>query len=171
MTAARVIAGGSASEYNSRKLNSAQLSEVCSFVERTAEEGLTTEEQAQKLVEEARPEDSPKHDLFEWDDRVAADAHRIDQARGYIMSVKITWVDAPEEEVRAFPAIKFKGKSTYTPMKKVLTSKDMTAQLLETAYQELLAWTNRYRTLEKVAEIRGVFKAVRGVKLVGKGKK
>ncbi len=40
------------------------------------------------VVEAARPSDSPLHDLFEWDDRVAASAFRLEQARGIIRTVE-----------------------------------------------------------------------------------
>ena len=41
------------------------------------------------LVERARPEDSPLHPAFEWDDSIAAEQHRIYQARQLCNSVRI----------------------------------------------------------------------------------
>lgn len=41
------------------------------------------------VVEEARSGDSPLHEFFEWDDTKAAHAHRLQQARTLIRSVKI----------------------------------------------------------------------------------
>jgi len=40
------------------------------------------------VVEAARSTRSPLHALFEWDDRVAAEERRLDQARGVIRSVE-----------------------------------------------------------------------------------
>jgi hypothetical protein len=41
------------------------------------------------VVAAAKPEDSPLHFWFEWDNRKAAAAHRINQARALIRSVRI----------------------------------------------------------------------------------
>ena len=40
------------------------------------------------VVEDARREDSPLHDIFEWDDAKAAHAHRLEVARQLIRSVR-----------------------------------------------------------------------------------
>jgi hypothetical protein len=42
-----------------------------------------------QVLEAARPEESPLHDFFEWDDSAAAEAYRIDQARELIRRVRI----------------------------------------------------------------------------------
>lgn len=41
------------------------------------------------LVAAARNPDHPLHDMFEWDDTVAAEKYRIDQAREIIRSVRV----------------------------------------------------------------------------------
>lgn len=41
------------------------------------------------VLEDARNEDSPLHKYFEWDDTVAANAYRKDQARELIRSVRL----------------------------------------------------------------------------------
>ena len=41
------------------------------------------------VVAHAKDEDSPLHECFEWDDSKAAHAHRLDQARSLITSVKV----------------------------------------------------------------------------------
>jgi len=42
-----------------------------------------------ELVEAARPEDSPAHGGFEWDDGAAAEQYRLQQARQWIRIVKV----------------------------------------------------------------------------------
>lgn len=49
------------------------------------------------VVDAARPEDSPLHDYFTWDDTLAAEERRKDQARPLIRSVEIRY---REETVR-----------------------------------------------------------------------
>lgn len=51
------------------------------------------------VVERARPQDSPLHGQFEWDDAAAAHRHRLDRARHLIRSVKIRY-QAPTGELR-----------------------------------------------------------------------
>ena len=41
------------------------------------------------VLEDAKDPDSPLHDSFEWDDEKAAHAHRIEQARALITSVRV----------------------------------------------------------------------------------
>jgi hypothetical protein len=55
-------------------------------LERLAREGDLSPE---RVVEEAESKDSPLHGLFEWDDEKAAHAHRLQQARSLIRSVRI----------------------------------------------------------------------------------
>ena len=42
---------------------------------------------ASEVVASARPEQSPLHDVFEWDDATAAEEYRLEQARGLVRSV------------------------------------------------------------------------------------
>lgn len=42
-----------------------------------------------RVVDDARADDSPLHDLFEWDDDKAAEAYRLQQARDVIGAVHI----------------------------------------------------------------------------------
>lgn len=49
------------------------------------------------VVDAARPLDSPLHHRFEWDDSIAAEAHRLAQARQLIRQVKIQVVTDPDE--------------------------------------------------------------------------
>ncbi len=44
---------------------------------------------AQDVVDAARPEGSPLHSHFTWDDSIAADAYRVEQARRLIRSYKV----------------------------------------------------------------------------------
>jgi hypothetical protein len=45
----------------------------------------------EKVVEEARDDNSPLHVYFEWDDDKAAQAHRLEQARGLLRRVRIIY--------------------------------------------------------------------------------
>ena len=65
------------------------MSEIAQELERiarSAPDGVLT---PSAVVESARDEGSPLHDKFEWDDGVAAEAWRLEQARRLIRTVKV----------------------------------------------------------------------------------
>lgn len=107
-----------------------------------AEDKLTTDEVLARAVDPA----SPLHTHFEWDDAVAADAHRRDQARQLIARYKVVRVDRSGGEIkfRRYSHIASAGRWQRT--EKVLTS-DMSVELLERARRDLESWKHRYRRL------------------------
>lgn len=62
------------------------------------------------VLDEARPEDSPLHSRFEWDDAVAGESWRRHQAHELIQSVKVVYKEAtdtdPAQRIRAFHAVR-----------------------------------------------------------------
>ena len=90
----------------------------------------------EQIVHEAEKEDSPLHSFFEWDNDIAAEAHRIEQARDLIKRVKIV-VEVQEKNVRTVAYVRDteKGKSEagYVSLLKVNTrqAKDIMASELE----------------------------------------
>ena len=56
---------------------------------------------ARAVLDAARPEESPLHPAFEWDDAVAAELHREEQARLMLRSIRIVR-DAEQEPERVF---------------------------------------------------------------------
>ena len=64
-----------------RRKIEARLSELCE-----ANDGRITPEMT---VDDAADVDSPLHPLFEWDDKKAGHAHRLDQARYLLRSVRV----------------------------------------------------------------------------------
>lgn len=103
-----------------------------------------------KVVDESRPENAPLHSCFEWDDGIAAEKFREQQARNVIGNIVI--VDEVEEKetyVRAYPHI----GDTYRPMYIVLENRDMTQELLQTALRELRSFEMKYRELSELAPV------------------
>lgn len=60
--------------------------------------------QASTLVDAARPEDSPAHNGFEWNDDKAAEEYRLIQARQWIRIVRVE-VNEQEERLVHVPVI------------------------------------------------------------------
>lgn len=52
------------------------------------------------VVNVARDPENPLHDRFEWDDTVAAESYRLEQARMLIRSVKVTVQPSKSEPAR-----------------------------------------------------------------------
>jgi hypothetical protein len=74
------------------------------------------------VVEAARNPEDPLHSRLEWDDTVAAEKYRLEQAHELIRSVKISYRDAQGDfkEVRAFHAFRAStGGHHYVPVEKV----------------------------------------------------
>jgi hypothetical protein len=108
---------------------------------------------AEKLLAEATKKRSPIHNLFEWDDKVAADGFRLDQARYFLRSVWEVKVDHDGREegegARAFYSVEVtdaaanKSKA-YFDGRQVLEIPGGEEQVLERALKEAKEWQARY---------------------------
>lgn len=114
--------------------------------------------EASDLVDASRPEDAPLHSLFEWNDSIAAEKYREDQARYIIRHVCVVQEDEENESapVRAFFQIDNES-STYEPTLVIMNDEEKYERLLDIAKRELKAFENKYRQLE---ELRNVFDAI-----------
>ena len=123
---------------------------------RVANEGIL---RAQDVVDAARAEESPLHDWFEWDDSVAAENHRRQQARELIrVYVKVEKQDTPE--TRAYVSLESDRRSPgggYRSVSDVFTNPERRAELLTQALREASLWRTKYKALEELA---GVFDAI-----------
>lgn len=118
---------------------------------------------AADVVDESRPESAVLHPCFEWSDPVAAELWREQQARGIINCIVTVSETKKGEtvEVRAFHHV----ANTYRPLNVVLESKDMEAEMKESALREFLCFKRKleaYKSLDAVRPvIREVERAVR----------
>lgn len=113
------------------------------------------------VVEDAKSEDSPIHDEFEWDDTKAAKEYRLFQARRLTKSFEVVWI---EEEVEVqtvgFVSLEVDNDASYRTSRRVLTDPEMRQQWKEQALRELRRWRNTY---QHVKELQEVFDAIDGV--------
>lgn len=114
--------------------------------------GLTPE----RLVDAARPPESPFHDRFEWDDGVAGEAYRKVQAAEIIRSYKITYSESPkgDRSVRAFMPTRSDGASSvYRPTEDILADEFGRAVLLAECKREWKAFQSKYQHLVEFDQI------------------
>lgn len=104
------------------------------------------------VVEAARDTRNPLHKHFEWDDALAAQSYRLDQARMLIRSVALVG-DGDSEPAPAFLSISDKGGTAYRTMADVLDSADLQSAVLAAAERDLAAFEKRYRQLQDICEI------------------
>lgn len=77
----------------------------------------------QVVVDTARDPGHPLHSRFEWDDSVAGEAWRRQQAHELIRKAKVVYREAdestPEKSVRAFVAIRAEEGHVFDPVEEV----------------------------------------------------
>lgn len=108
------------------------------------------------IVDAARSETSPLHDHFQWDDALAAEAHRKDQARELIrnLTVDISRSNIEPRAVRAFVnVVDEAGGQGYVSTFTAMSSDDLRKQVLTRAWDELEAWRQRHAELTELARI------------------
>ena len=108
------------------------------------------------VVEHARSSNSVLHTYFEWDDEKAAGQYRISQAGDLIRAVQvdITRSNAePAKTIRAFVSVKQDGERSYTSTLHAMSDEALRAQVLATAWAELLSLRRKYEGLEELAKI------------------
>jgi len=116
--------------------------------------------QPSAVVEAAKPNTSPLHSHFTWDDSEAAAAWRLWQAR-QLISVCVEFVgpkDA-EQEARVFVSLRDERgeEGGYRALISVLSEPDLRAQLLQDALAELKYFKGKYQSLK---ELSAVFEAI-----------
>ena len=116
----------------------------------------------QAVVDAARPESSPLHKRFEWDDSVAGEKYRIEQARRLIVSYRIEIPDVGSvQQFISLPSDRVRGGGGYRPMIDVMNNARFRAMYLEDALRELQEVQKKYKRIEELA---GVWEAVGKVK-------
>ena len=121
---------------------------VCQYLKETV--GLT----AKNLVEASRDVNAPLHNEFEWDDTVAAEKWREEQAACIIRHLIIveTEYEAPHYKDRAFVHTGEK-ETGYVPLKDALSNKKWKENLLKAAYKDMEIFRAKYHRLEELSDV------------------
>lgn len=107
------------------------------------------------VVDDARPTNSPLHPCFEWNDQVAAEKWRQEQAGAILRNIEVVIEDASgkDREVRAFVNVTQDDDRQYTSIAKAMRSPELRRQVLDTALRELESWRTKYGELRELADL------------------
>lgn len=121
-----------------------EIMEICDDIESAS---------PRAILEKARDESTELHKCFTWDDSVAAERWRVNEARLVTRQLVIKEVEVPKNrpEVRLF--YKTDRESGYKPTKVIVRKEDEYKKLLERAWAELRAFKQKYAMLEELREI------------------
>lgn len=89
------------------------------------------------VVDEARPNDAPLHPAFEWNNKVAGEKWRQEQARNMIRTVVVVTPDEDGEEVeeKVYVNVRMDNESSYAPTRVVVRDDE----LFESAWSQTVA--------------------------------
>lgn len=147
------------------------------------EEGKVTRE---SFLDYSRNENSETHEMFEWDDTVAAEKYRLATAGKIINQLEVTIVyeesepreikaqikydDEPQQKtVSAFLNVSPKtptAPAVYYNAHRAMSDEDTRRQVLRNAMFELRAFERKYHDLEEFAELFEVIKKVTNEQII-----
>lgn len=107
------------------------------------------------VVDAARSEDHPLHSRFEWDDAVAGERYRLDQARQLIRVVREKYTDrhGNAADVRSFHAVPREAGMAYEPLDEIVRD-DITSKVLMASMER--EWRQLRARYERFAEFRAL---------------
>lgn len=156
-------------EYKVKGLNKVSASVAGAVCEEltNSEDGLSPT----RLVDVSRDETAPLHNEFEWDDHIAGEAWRIDQAKHLIANLTIVKTTDQEEREsdtdgnsaqgssqksepkdRAF-ILRPGGNSNYVTLKNALEDEQIKASMLCSAKRDMEIFVAKYRRLEDLSSV------------------
>lgn len=92
------------------------------------------------IVDEARPDDSPIHPWFEWDDSAAAEKYRQEQARSMVQQIVVVCESEGEGEpieCRAFVTVKEGNCRHYASTARVLGDDELRQQVINDVLSDI----------------------------------
>lgn len=103
------------------------------------------------ILEYARNENTELHKCFEWDNTVAAEKYRLQQARNIVCS--LVYQEEKKEPTKLRVFYSSTKTNTYQPTKVLVRNEDSYKELLMQAKSELRAFKNKYKMLTELEDI------------------
>lgn len=115
------------------------------------------------LLQNAEPEESPLHGLFEWDDAVAGHKYRLSQATNVIinLAVEVEKEQTPKKIRAYYNVSEDEKRGKFINVESAFSNPDTAEIIIKRAYKELVAFTKKYENLKEFAP---VFKAIEDLK-------
>ena len=121
----------------------------------------------ESLLEESRPKDAPTHDLFEWNNKVAAEKYRLAQAGQVIrmITVKVETVNKEPQMVRAYVNTKpdritegrfvniFSGMSNEETRKIILLNALSELKYFQKKYSSFVELSKVFEAIDEIEEV------------------
>lgn len=104
----------------------------------------------QDIVDAARPKHSLIHNYFTWDNAVAAEHWRCEEARYYLRHIEVIRAEA-KEPIRLFHRVGLDTKEGgYVTLQNILERPGYLAQVREQCQRELIGIQRRYRQYKEL---------------------
>jgi len=111
----------------------------------------------EEILQDAKKKSSPYHDWFDWDDAIASEKYRTNQARqllGSIVEVTITHEEEEPREIRVFVNVTDEeGNRGYVKKEVAIQTPKMWDQVIRQAMVEVTGWKKRYEEYTELAKI------------------
>lgn len=104
----------------------------------------------QSVLERARDGKSELHKCFEWNDNVAAEAYRKQQAGNII---RMLYVVPREEEAPTVRVLSRTSETVYQPTRLFVKNQNEYEDLLKRALSELESFKRKYSTLSELEQV------------------
>ena len=114
-------------------------------------QSIGEEATAKQILDYARDENTELHKCFEWDDSIAAERWRLQQAR--LIVCNLVYQEPEKHEPTKIRVMQSTENNTYKPVRLILQNKPEYEQLLNRALAELHAFKERYKNLSELEEI------------------
>lgn len=110
-----------------------------------------------KVVEYARNKKSELYKCFEWDDTIAGEKYRLQQAGWVLQSISIIYEEEPKRTTKMFVNIKNENeKREYKNIISVLENDDEYKQLLDKAERDFVSYKEKYQKLLQLNDLKNI---------------
>lgn len=139
-------------EFSIQRLHKVEAQVVGEMLEELHNQGK--EVTPELIVDLSRDPSSPTHAEFEWDDTVAAEKYRTEQARLLIGHIRIIREDEPTPDYKERAFVSAPGANhVYVPLKSALGNEGYREHLLKQAKGDCEVFLAKYRRLQELAGV------------------
>lgn len=120
---------------------------------------------AKDLLDASRDVNAPLHNCFEWDDTVAAELYRTDQARHIINNIIVTFIGDNNEPITTRYLVNVqpvapKKQGEFVSFNVAFNNDDYKKQILHNALNELRAFQRKYQIYHELSRVFDAINAV-----------